>query len=51
MMADLRGGFILVVSFGFFLGILMVLGLGSIMRPDRWSDRSKARVDSTTVCS
>ena len=41
MMADLRGGVVLVLSFLFFLGILLVFALGSIMRPDRWSDRSK----------
>jgi len=41
MMTDLRGGFILVLTLMFFLGILLVCTLGSIMKPDRWSDRSK----------
>ena len=42
MMADLRGGFLLFVCVVFFLGILFLLAAGSIMRPNRWSERSRS---------
>jgi hypothetical protein len=42
MIAELRAMFFLTVSFALFLVIIGVLGLSTIMKPDRWSDRPKS---------
>lgn len=42
MIAELRATFFLVVSLVFFLIILGVLGLSTIMKPGRWSERPKS---------
>ena len=42
MMTELRATFFLVVSFAFFLIIIGVLGLSTIMSAGRWSERRKA---------
>jgi hypothetical protein len=39
MITGLRSTFFLMVSFVFFLIIIGMLGLSSIMRPGRWSER------------
>jgi hypothetical protein len=39
MITGLRSTFFLMVSFLFFLIILAVLGLSTIMKPGRWSER------------
>lgn len=39
MITGLRSTFFLMVSFVFFLIIIGVLGLSTIMKPGRWSDR------------
>jgi uncharacterized membrane protein len=52
MLAELRAGALLFVVLSFFILILMVLVLGSIMKPDRWGKRSqragKARSNEST---
>ena len=40
MIAELRATFFLVVSFAFFLIIIGALGLSTIMKPGRWSERA-----------
>jgi hypothetical protein len=42
MITELRAMFFLVVSFVFFLIIIGVLGLSTIMSAGRWSERTKA---------
>ena len=42
MIAELRATFLLIVSFVFFLLILGMLGLSTIMKPGRWSERSRS---------
>jgi hypothetical protein len=42
MITELRATFFLVVSFVFFLIIIGVLGLSTIMSSGRWSERPKA---------
>jgi hypothetical protein len=42
MMTELRATFFLVVAFVFFLIIIGVLGLSTIMSPGRWGERVKA---------
>lgn len=42
MIAELRATFFLVVSFVFFLIIIGVLGLSTIMSSGRWSERTRA---------
>jgi hypothetical protein len=42
MLTELRGGLFLVMSLVFFLFIIAVLTLGTIMRPGRWSERPKS---------
>lgn len=41
MIAEVRGLFFLFVSLLFFTIILVVLALGAVMRPGRWSERLK----------
>ncbi len=42
MIADLRGGFVLVVSLLFLLIIIVVFALSTVMRPGRWSERPRS---------
>lgn len=42
MMTELRATFFLAVSFVFFLIIIGVIGLSTIMGSGRWSERTKA---------
>jgi len=42
MIAELRATFFLVVSLVFFLIIIGVLGLSTIMKPGRWSERLRS---------
>mgnify|MGYP001560344780 CR=1 FL=1 len=42
MMTELRAIFFLVVSFVFFLIIVGLLGLSTIMNPSRWKERTRA---------
>ncbi len=42
MITELRAMFFLVVSFAFFLIIIGVLGLSTIMSSGRWSERTRA---------
>ncbi len=42
MITGLRSTFFLMVSFVFFLIIVGMLGLSTIMRPDRWSERTRS---------
>ena len=42
MMTELRATFFLMVSFVFFLIIIGVLGLSTIMNPGRWSERPRS---------
>jgi hypothetical protein len=42
MMTELRAAFFLLVSFVFFLIIIGVLGLSTIMNPSRWSERVRS---------
>jgi hypothetical protein len=39
MIAELRGGFFLLLSFALFVLIIGMLALGTVMRPARWRDR------------
>lgn len=41
MIAELRAVFFLAVSFVFFLIIIGVIGLSTIMKPGRWSERPR----------
>ena len=41
MFTEVRGAFFLFVSLVFFLIIVGLLGLGAVMRPVRWSERSR----------
>ena len=41
MINELRGTFLLSVAFVFFLLIIGMLVLGSVMRPSRWSERPR----------
>jgi len=40
-MGELRGAVLLFVAFVFFLLIIGMLMLGSVMRPGRWSERPR----------
>ena len=40
-MGELRGAVLLFVAFVFFLIIISMLVLGSVMRPGRWSERPR----------
>lgn len=42
MIAELRATFFLAVSFVFFLIIIGVIGLSTILKPGRWSERQKS---------
>jgi len=41
MVSELRGAALLFVAFVFFVIIIGVLLLGSVMRPGRWSERPR----------
>ncbi len=41
MVSELRGAALLFVAFVFFLIIIGVLVLGSVMKPGRWSERPR----------
>ncbi len=41
MMAELRSALVLLIAVLFFLLIVGVLAIGSIMRPARWSERAR----------
>lgn len=41
MIGEFRGGLLLVLSLTFFLIIIVLFSLGMIMKPDRWSERSR----------
>ena len=41
MFAEMRGAFFLFLSLAFFLIIISLLALGTIMSPVRWNERSK----------
>jgi hypothetical protein len=41
MVSELRGAVLLFVAFVFFLLIIGMLVLGSVMRPGRWSERPR----------
>lgn len=45
MITGLRSTFFLVVSFVFFLIIVGMLGLSTMMRPGRWSERLRSAGD------
>jgi hypothetical protein len=45
MITGLRSMFFLMVSFVFFLIIISVLGLSTIMKPGRWSERLRQAED------
>lgn len=42
MIAELHATFFLVVSFAFFLIIIGVLALSTMMNPGRWSERTRS---------
>lgn len=42
MITELRATFFLAVSFVFFLIIIGVLGLSTVMQPGRWSERVRS---------
>ena len=42
MIAELRAVFFLVMSFAFFLIIIGLLGLSTVMNPGRWSERPRS---------
>jgi hypothetical protein len=42
MIAELRGGLVLAASLVFFLLIIAVLALSTVMRPGRWSERPRS---------
>jgi hypothetical protein len=41
MISELRGALFLVVSLVFFLAILALLALSTVMQPGRWSERPR----------
>ncbi len=41
MIAELRAGFLLFVSLAFLLMIVAIFTLSMVMRPDRWSERTR----------
>lgn len=41
MLNELRGAFVLLIAFLFFLMIIGVLALGTVMKPGRWSERPR----------
>jgi hypothetical protein len=41
MVSELRGALLLLVAFVFFILIIAVLVMGSVMRPGRWSERPR----------
>jgi hypothetical protein len=41
MIAELRGTFFLLLSVVFFVAIIGLLALSTLMKPDRWSDRAR----------
>lgn len=45
MITGLRSTFFLMVSFVFFLVIIGMLGLSTMMRPGRWSERLRQAED------
>jgi len=42
MIAELRAGFLLFASLAFLILIIVVITLGSIMKPDRWGERGNS---------
>jgi hypothetical protein len=41
MIGEVRGAFVLLAAFIFFLMIIGVLVLGTVLRPGRWSERPR----------
>lgn len=41
MIAELRGTFFLLLSLVFFVAIIGLLALSTLMKPDRWSERTR----------
>lgn len=41
MIGELRGAFLLLLALIFFLIIIGVLALGTVMKPGRWSERPR----------
>lgn len=41
MIGEVRGAFVLLAAFLFFLIIIGMLALGMVLRPDRWSERPR----------
>ena len=41
MMSEMRGAILLLVALIFFLLVIGVLVLGTLMNPDRWSERPR----------
>jgi hypothetical protein len=41
MVGELRGAFLLLLALIFFLIIIGVLALGTVMKPGRWSERPR----------
>lgn len=41
MIAELRAGFLLFVSLAFFMIIITFFAIGMVMRPNRWSERTR----------
>ena len=46
MIMGIRSTFVLVVSFIFFLIVVGMFGLSTVMRPGRWSERLRLAGDS-----
>ena len=44
MISQLRGAILLLAALLFFLVIIGMLAVGTIMRPTRWSERERPRV-------
>lgn len=44
MIAELRGGLLLLLSLTFFMMIIAIFTLSFIMKPDRWSERGNRPV-------
>jgi hypothetical protein len=41
IIAELRGGFLLFVALTFFVIIIAFFAVGMVMRPNRWSERTR----------
>lgn len=41
MITELRAGFLLFIALVFFFLIIAVIALGSVMKPDRWGERTR----------